>query len=70
MSKLKPCPFCGCKANIQKRTFGDNTGYAFVSCESCGASTKNFHKSLDYCAVEEAIKVWNRRTERSEDDQA
>ena len=68
MSKLKPCPFCGGKAEVKKATFGDNRGYAFITCKSCEASTKHFNKSLDFCAVEEATKAWNRRAERGEDE--
>lgn len=67
MSERKPCPFCGGEAEVKKSVFGDNRGYAFISCKSCGASSKNFNMSLDYCAVEEATKAWNRRAERSED---
>lgn len=61
MEKLKPCPFCGGEAEVKKKEFGDNTGYAFITCKSCEASTKRFTKSLDYSAVYEAIKSWNRR---------
>ena len=68
MSELKPCPFCGGRAEVKKSTFGNNTGYAFIICKSCEASSKNFNMSLDICAVEEATKAWNRRAERGEDD--
>ena len=58
---LKSCPFCGGKAELIKRAYEDNTGYALVSCKACGNMTKQFYKSLDFCAVDEAIKSWNRR---------
>ena len=67
MSELKPCPFCGGKAEVKKSMFGNNLGYALIACKSCGASSKDFKLSLDFCAVEEATKAWNRRAERSED---
>lgn len=67
MSELKPCPFCGGEAEVKKSTFGNSQGYARIVCKSCLASTKNFNMSLDYCAVYEAIKAWNRRAERSEE---
>lgn len=66
MSELKPCPFCGGGAEVKKSTlFGNIKEYARIVCKSCLASTKNFNMSLDYSAVEEATKAWNRRAERS-----
>ena len=32
-----------------------------VLCKKCALQTKSFIESLDYCAKEEAAKVWNRR---------
>lgn len=61
MAELKPCPFCGGKAELKKREYGDNTGFAYVLCKDCGNKTQEFDKSLDLCAVDEAIKSWNRR---------
>lgn len=46
--RLKPCPFCGGKANFQ------GNGH-WISCEDCLAETNYF----DY--KEEAIKAWNTR---------
>lgn len=63
MDKLKPCPFCGGEAQLIKNEYGDNTGYAFVICQDCGNRAKKFSKSLDFCAVEEAIEAWNRRAD-------
>lgn len=60
MGKLKSCPFCGGEAEVRKNEFG-SSGYAFIACKRCGASTKFFDKSLDYSAVYEAIKSWNMR---------
>ena len=61
MEELKPCPFCGGKAELTKCEYGDNTGHAFVLCRGCGSMTKKFNKSLNFCAVEEATQAWNRR---------
>ena len=33
----------------------------YVHCTKCGLETKPFKVSVDYCAKEEAAKVWNRR---------
>lgn len=55
--KLKPCPFCGGEAEI-------NRGYSFgmtyiyeVECENCKALMGVFESEA------EAIEAWNRRTE-------
>ena len=61
--KLKECPCCGGKATIEEKlnnTF-DYKGYAWVECMDCDLRTNIFDESLDYCAKEEAAKVWNRR---------
>jgi len=52
--KLKPCPFCGSKrieiaSNIQKGNF--------VYCTNCKASTNIAFRK------EDAIYLWNKRTE-------
>ncbi len=47
--KLKPCPFCGGKAEIEgERIF-------WVSCQECCAESNSFIE------LEEAIEAWNRR---------
>ena len=52
-SKLKPCPFCGCGAEL---AFYQNRYKA--QCCFCGASTLCFDdKNM-------AIKAWNRRTNK------
>lgn len=60
--KLKPCPFCGGKAKliINIQSFEP---YAMVGCESCSAKTKKVMQSVDYCATDEAAKLWNQRAE-------
>lgn len=53
MDELKPCPFCGGEAKVQR--FPHN--YA-VYCTECYASTIQF-KPTD----KEAVEAWNRRTD-------
>lgn len=54
MEVLKPCPFCGGKAEIIWR---DDELYFCVECV-CGVSTC-VYKDLD-----NAVKAWNRRIEK------
>ena len=49
--KLKPCPFCGGKAEALG---GVNTHW--ISCVDC------ITESAAYDTLEEAVKAWNRRT--------
>lgn len=50
--ELKPCPFCGGIAYIQKHSYR----YAYwIKCYDCGVETEA------YGFEDEAIKVWNRR---------
>ena len=63
--KLKPCPFCGGKAeyHCEEHDWSD-CGYlstakyydAYVECENCGARTEIFDTK------EEAISAWNKRS--------
>ena len=65
MTKLKPCPFCGC-TDIRKLT---TVIECDIFCIKCGASMTRTNfvvgKSLAETLVDaepEAIKAWNRRT--------
>ena len=49
---LKPCPFCGGKAEL----FNSYDGYHCVQCTVCYCSTLNFRKE------QTAINFWNRRS--------
>ena len=55
-TKLKPCPFCGGRAEILRSPFGNGCR---VKCQHCGALSK--HMRLDH----EAAAIWNRRAEHS-----
>lgn len=63
MEKLKPCPFCGGKANIvvvEPHTheiaifMPDYEGGAFVECNDCTCAISAKTKEM-------AIEAWNRR---------
>lgn len=55
MDKLKPCPFCGGKAKVQRYPHNYS-----VYCTKCGARTILFKPT-----EKEAFEAWNRRTEGS-----
>ena len=60
--ELLPCPFCGGKAKliINMQSFEP---YAIVQCKNCSAKTKDIMQSVDYCATDEAAKLWNQRAD-------
>ena len=62
MSELKPCPFCVGEACLQRHEFVGYTDTFGVVCLDCCCETRQFFETK-----EEAIKAWNRRSERSED---
>lgn len=67
MEELKPCPFCGGKAEYycEEHDWSD-WGYistakyydAYVECEKCGARTELFDTK------QEAIDAWNKRIDK------
>ena len=57
--KLKECPCCGGESKF--RNIDGVSGFVCVCCIKCGLETKIFKVSADYCAKEEAAKVWNKR---------
>lgn len=60
--KLKECPCCGGETKF--RTIDAVNGKpisVYAHCTKCGLETKAFKVSVDYCAKEEAAKVWNER---------
>jgi len=53
MSELKPCPFCGGRAVLNK----DYLGHFYISCDKCEIKT-------DSCVDPNIpIAAWNRRVE-------
>lgn len=53
-TELKPCPFCGEKADYSQSV---NMGGWKVLCERCGGQTRFFR------TPEQAIEAWNRRAD-------
>ncbi len=54
-TELKPCPFCGGKAYLDKVT-DDYPNYV-IRCWGCGVSTQ-------WCADKnKAVELWNRRVD-------
>ena len=58
MDKLKPCPFCGRKAILEKHQEfnGENVYRVYCQDATTQVCTKWFY------AEKEAIETWNRRT--------
>jgi Lar family restriction alleviation protein len=55
--ELKPCPFCGGKAEVMNDDFFEvfDANAFWIKCTECGLTTG------DSATEEEAIKAWNRR---------
>ena len=56
MAELKPCPFCGGKAQIEK-----NEDFVDVSCKDMFC--RGWTSCLEYKTKQQAIEAWNRRAE-------
>lgn len=55
-NELKPCPFCGGEAVVEKwRQFNMNAAYV-VKCSECGATVPIWRET-----EEEATRQWNKR---------
>ena len=66
---LKPCPFCGGKAQIkEEQSYGDPPHYHII-CTQCGAQGGFSGLYLDGDTVEDCIKncekTWNKRVENA-----
>lgn len=55
--KLKPCPFCGGEAKMEK-----NNSTVTIKCKSCTSSVWSM-VDPEWCAVDRAREYWNRRAE-------
>lgn len=55
LPQLKPCPFCGGKAQL-KPMGGKGSTHAWIECSKCEAEI-NW-----YTTLEAAIEAWNQRT--------
>lgn len=54
--KLKPCPFCGGKAEVENHVCA-----VYVRCKECHASTAASTAMLERCALDDVVELWNRR---------
>lgn len=60
MAELKPCPFCGEKAELASGRF-DGKETSYVRCKRCGSIGEFFIVNPNYASAERAIEAWNRR---------
>ncbi|WP_407310947.1 Lar family restriction alleviation protein [Desulfosporosinus sp. SB140] len=60
MENLKPCPFCGGKAEIRTYHRHDEDEYS-VWCTSCYKNKLISLNTFSYPNKEDAIATWNRR---------
>ena len=58
-TELKPCPFCGHKAELSHDYTG--SGYSYIRCTYCGLKSPTFVKSFDRASDNDAMNYWNRR---------
>lgn len=71
--KLKPCPFCGAKAEIKESGHGHDVIAAYALCEGCGATGKEF--TYGYMsgrhqeAHDAAAEAWNKRAKQKKESQ-
>lgn len=60
IKELKPCPFCGARAQMFVSEDDENAFY--VECDCCLVRTD------DYFDKNDAVEVWNRRTTINPDE--
>lgn len=62
MDKLKPCPFCGGKAEMLINKYNDLRKEYLVACTKCDGMVERWRET-----EEEATEQWNRRVSDKED---
>ena len=68
MEKLKPCPFCGGEAKLHYCMSLENETMAARYEGKMGVHCTVCHIATMPMSEEDAIKAWNRRAERCEDE--
>lgn len=58
--KLKPCPFCGGMAVLNKEK---GRIFSYVKCIVCGAESGLIKVSAEYGSEDKAAEAWNRRVD-------
>lgn len=58
--ELKPCPFCGGKAQLDHDGLAD---YSYVRCMECHARTRDIAVASYHCSDDKAIELWNHRAD-------
>lgn len=59
---LKPCPFCGGKAEMLISEYEDSRKEYLVACTECDGMVECWRET-----EEEAVEQWNRRVNNKED---
>lgn len=62
MTQLKPCPFCGGKAEMLINEYNDSRKEYLVACAECDGMVERWRET-----EEEAVEQWNRRVSDKED---
>lgn len=61
--KLKPCPFCGSKAEFSVGKTGDGKDWHYIECDDCGAVGPRVNYADHNIQVKEAnAEAWNGRS--------
>lgn len=61
MIELKPCPFCGSKAQSDYILNGNNRRWYSVICVNSKCRCGVFNTEYGYFNAEDATEAWNRR---------
>lgn len=61
-NKLRPCPFCGKKAEIKNIGSSGTTNFYMVTCLTSRCYGHQYtYNSSPFTNKDEAVKAWNRR---------
>lgn len=69
MANLKPCPFCGGRAEISGGKY-DGKSTSYVECARCMAMGEFFFVSPEYASNDRAIEAWNRRVGEQDENKS